>query len=221
MIHDQETSKTTIKALARELLHLKLNEVVPSNTNPQLNLEKEPFEELKKSILQNGLLQPIVVRPVGGTYEIIGGHRRYAAISQLHAERADDKRFSRIAAVVRDVDDQLVPVLQLAENINRSDLSPMEVADGIANALNGGVDCDRLAEQLGWTRRHLMRYVQLNEAPAWLKEMTREVKVTRKKLDEAGKPLVDQKTNKPVLETGDRLHIRRRAGEPLQRAPRP
>lgn len=62
---NEETSVTNIKELARELLHLRLSEVVPSNTNPRLNLEKEPFEELVKSIEQNGLLQPIVVRPIG------------------------------------------------------------------------------------------------------------------------------------------------------------
>ena len=201
MIHEAETSSTNIRELARELLHLRLTEAVPSNTNPRLNLETEPFDELKNSILQNGLLQPIVVRPIGDTYEIISGHRRYAAVCALHAERPDDKRFTRIAAVVRDVEDSLVPVLQLAENINRSDLSPTEIADGIGNALRGGATQERLAEQLGWTRRQIGRYVQLNDAPLWLKQMTKEVRVTKKKLDAAGKPVIDPKTNKAVLAT--------------------
>lgn len=201
MINEADTSKTNIKEHARELLHLKLSAVVPSNTNPRLNLDKEPFEELRKSIEQNGLLQPIVVRPIGDAYEIIGGHRRFTAISQLAKEHPGDKRFARIAAVIRDVEDRLVPVLQLAENLNRSDLSPIEVAEGIGAALESGVTPERLAEQLGWTRRNLNRYLQLHEAPPWLKAMAREVKSTRKKVDAAGKVVVDAKTEKPVLET--------------------
>ena len=75
MMRDDETD-TNNRTLTGELLHLLLDQVVPSNTNPRLNLQKEPFHELRKSIDQNGLLQPILVRPASGRYEIIGGHRR-------------------------------------------------------------------------------------------------------------------------------------------------
>src|SRR3954465_8557847 len=122
---EEQTSKTNIPELARELLPLPFSQVVPSDTNPRLNLEKEPFEELKKSIHMNGLLQPIVVRPKGDVYEIIGGHRRYLAPQEPAAGHPNDRRFKRVADLVVDADDDMVPVLQLAENLNRSDLSPV------------------------------------------------------------------------------------------------
>ena len=197
---DEQTSKTNIPELARELLHLPFDQVVPSDTNPRLSMEKEPFDELKKSIYANGLLQPIVVRPKGDVYEIIGGHRRYFALRDLASEHPKDKRFSRIAVVVVDVDDSMVPVLQLAENLNRSDLSPVEVAEGVARAVTSGVDAQQLADNLGWTRRHLNRYLGLGESPAWLREFAREVKVTRKKLAPDGQVVIDAKTEKAAVE---------------------
>ncbi|MCC7069898.1 MAG: ParB/RepB/Spo0J family partition protein [Deltaproteobacteria bacterium] len=198
---EEPTSKITIPELARELLHLPFDHVVPSQTNPRLNLDREPFEELKKSIFANGLLQPVVVRPKGDVYEIIGGHRRFAALKELGNEHPSDRRFTRIAVVVVAATDAMVPVLQLAENLNRSDLTPVEVADGMARAVECGVDAQQLADSLGWSRRTLNRCLQLAEAPAWLREYAREVRVQRKRLDTAGKVVVDPKTNKAVVDT--------------------
>jgi ParB/RepB/Spo0J family partition protein len=198
---EEPTGKTVIPELARELLYLPFHLVVPSNTNPRLNLEKEPFEELKKSIYANGLLQPIVVRPKGDVYEIIGGHRRFAALKALAEKYPDDKRFTRIAVVVVDVDDSMVPVLQLAENLNRSDLSAIEVAEGVARAVSSGVDGQQLADNLGWSRRHLYRYLALADSPKWLREFAVEVKVTKKKLDAAGAATIDPKTSRAATTT--------------------
>lgn len=197
---EEKTSETNLKELARELLHLPFEQVVPSDTNPRLNLDREPFEELKKSIFANGLLQPIVVRPKGETYEIIGGHRRYSAVKELAAAHPSDRRFTRIAVVVVHVGDELVPVLQLAENLNRSDLSAIEVADGVARAVKSGVDPQKLADNLGWTRRGLNRYLQLAEAPPWLRDYAKEVKVAKKKVDAHGNVVIDPRTNKPAME---------------------
>lgn len=197
---EERTGETNIPELKRELLHLPFDQVVPSETNPRLNLDREPFDELKKSIHANGLLQPIVVRPKGDVYEIIGGHRRYSALRELAADHPKDRRFTRIAVVVVDVDDELVPVLQLAENLNRSDLSAIEIADGVARAVRQGVTSTQLAENLGWTRRGLNRYLQLAEAPPWLREYAKEVKVAKKKLDAQGNVVIDAKSNKAALE---------------------
>lgn len=185
-----------------ELMDLPLDVVTPSQTNPRLDLDKERFQELKASIEKNGLVQPIAVRRLAsGTFEIIGGHRRFAAVSQLAKEHPSDRRFQSIAALVKDVTDELVPVLQLAENINRADLSPLEVAEGIARVLQGGaLSADALADQLGWNRRNVKRYQQLHDAPAWLKSFANEVKVPVKKRDERGDVVLDKETNAPVVE---------------------
>ena len=201
MTEESTTGKSNIPQLARELLHLPLKQVVPSDTNPRLNLEKEPFEELKKSIFANGLLQPIVVRPKGEVYEIIGGHRRYFALKDLAQQHKSDKRFTRIAVVVVDVPDAMVPVVQLAENLNRSDLSAIEVADGISRAVGSGLEPQQIADSLGWSRRTLNRSLQLAEAPGWLRDFAKEVKVSRRAVDDQGQAVIDPKTGKPVIQT--------------------
>ena len=200
MIEEQTTSKTILPELSRELLHLPFEQVAPSETNPRLSVEREPFEELKKSIFANGLLQPIVVRPRGDVYEIIGGHRRFQALRELAQEHPKDKRFARVSAVAVDVEDAAVPVLQLAENLNRSDLSAAEIADAVARAVASGVKAAQLAESLGWTKRNLNRYLQLANSPEWFRDYAREVKVPKKKVDDAGEVVLDPKTKKPVIE---------------------
>lgn len=178
-----------------ELTHLRLEQVVASASNPRIASEKEPFHELKKSIEQNGLLQPIVVRPRDGRFEIIGGHRRFRAVTELARERPKDERFTCIAAVVKEADDALMPVLQLAENLNRADLTALEVAEGIAAAVAQGTSKEQLADSLGWQTRKLYRYLQLHAAPAWLKEFAKEVRVPKKRVDENGAAVLDPVTN--------------------------
>src|SRR5205823_3427740 len=63
-------------------------------------------------------LQPIVVRVVGDHYEIVGGHRRFAAVCELARDHPGVARFARIAAMVVEVDDAALGILQLAENVN-------------------------------------------------------------------------------------------------------
>jgi ParB/RepB/Spo0J family partition protein len=192
----------TNPALSRrksQLTHLQLEQVVPCKSNPRgLTFEKEPFHELKKSIEQNGLLQPIVVRPRDERFEIIGGHRRFKAVTELAREHPSDARFTSIAAVVKEADDAMMVVLQLAENLNRADLSPLEVAEGIAAAVDKGTSKEQLADSLGWQTRKLYRYLQLDAAPAWLKEFAKEVRVPKKRVDEKGAPVLDPVTNAVV-----------------------
>jgi ParB/RepB/Spo0J family partition protein len=201
-MHDDKTNPN-IHALTGELLHLPLADVVPSESNPRLNLEKEPFHELKRSIQQNGLLQPILVRPHDGRYQIIGGHRRHAAVVELARENPNEPRFARIAAVVKDVADAQLGGLQLAENLNREGLAPLEIAEAAAKAIAGGMTKEELAAALGWDTRKVYRYLQLAAAPAWLRGFAKEVKVPRQRV-ENGAPVVDPVTGAPVYTSDKR-----------------
>ena len=111
---------------------------------------------------------------------------------ELASEATGDARFNRIAALVIDVDDALVPIVQLAENVNRSDLSPLEIADGAGRAISAGVPSERVANNLGWNRRQLNRYLQLHSAPDWLRAFAVEVKVSKPKLDASAAPVLDE-----------------------------
>lgn len=184
------TSKTSPGAM-REL---PLDDVAPSASNPRMTLDKDAFTELKRSIFMNGLLQPIAVRLTADGYDIVGGHRRYLAVRALAHEHPDDPRFATIAALIIDVADKRVAAARLAENINRAELNPLEIAEGVADAIENGMTEKEIAESLGWQERNVYRYRQFHEAPAWLKAFATDVPVASKKIDAHGAPVLDDVT---------------------------
>ena len=173
-----------------------------NNTNPRKKMERAALDELKASIKTNGLLNPLTVRPSKktGYFELIAGERRFSVLKELHEEAPD--KFPRLPVIVRpDITDARVPVVQLVENIQRADLTPVEIADGIARALEPkGVSEEALAKELGMSARTMRRYLQLHRAPSWVKEYGRQVKISRKKIDANGQPVIDPKTSKQALE---------------------
>ena len=180
------------------MLSIPLAHVSPSGANPRMTLDREAFKELKRSIFQNGLLQPIAVRVAGVNYEIVGGHRRFLAVRELAHEHPDQERFSTIAALVVDLADTRVAAARLAENINRANLNPLEIADGIADALESGMTEEELAESLGWATRNVYRYRQFHGAPGWLRAFATEVPLATKRLDEHGVAVLNATTDVPL-----------------------
>jgi ParB family transcriptional regulator, chromosome partitioning protein len=106
------------------LTELSVQEIRPNPFQPRRTVDPAALEELKASIRQAGLLQPVVVRPLanGAGYELIAGERRLRACESLGWER--------IPAVTRAVDDRTALTLALIENLQRDDLSPVDEARG-------------------------------------------------------------------------------------------
>lgn len=101
---------------------VKLSEVVPNPFQPRKNFSTEKMEELVSSIREKGVIQPVLVRPVEGGYEIVAGERRWRAAQQLEMEE--------IPAIVRgDIDDVNSLEISLIENIQREELNPIEEAN--------------------------------------------------------------------------------------------
>ena len=100
---------------------LKISMIDPKSDQPRKNFDKEALEELADSIVENGLLQPILVREYGmGRYQIIAGERRFRA-SKLAG-------LTEIPSIILDKDDRKVAEIALIENIQREDLNPIEEA---------------------------------------------------------------------------------------------
>jgi ParB/RepB/Spo0J family partition protein len=185
-----------------EVLLLSYEKILDGD-NPRGVIELEPLEELKQSILQTplGLLQPITVRPKGSHYELVAGARRRRAMFELHEQFPYDPRFAQVPAIVRDVDDAVLPIVQLVENLHREDLTAIEVADAVAKVLEHGMTSEAdLARQLGWSDRTLKKYTQLNRAPGWLKELGKYVEIPKKRLDGLGKLIVGPQTGKARID---------------------
>jgi ParB family transcriptional regulator, chromosome partitioning protein len=94
--------------------------VVPSPFQPRTRFREEALDELARSIKASGIIQPLVVRPVGSRYQLIAGERRWRA-----AQRAG---LSKVSVIIRQVSDELALEMTLVENIQREDLNPIEAA---------------------------------------------------------------------------------------------
>jgi ParB family chromosome partitioning protein len=110
-------------------------ELRPNPFQPRQAMDREGLEELVASIKENGLLQPVLVRPVAdGGWEVVAGERRFRAVKELG--------WDHVPVVVRDVDDRTMIVLALIENLQREDLSPLDEAHAYR----------RLVEEFGLTQ---------------------------------------------------------------------
>jgi ParB family transcriptional regulator, chromosome partitioning protein len=100
----------------------------PGRYQPRTRMDQEALADLANSIRSQGLLQPVVVRPVEGGYELIAGERRWRA-----AQMAGLKQ---LPAIVREVPDESAMVMALIENIQREDLNPIEEAAGVQRLID-------------------------------------------------------------------------------------
>ena len=103
-----------------ELRQIKLSEIMPDPEQPRRAFDELALEELSVSITEHGILQPIVVTPAEGGYQIVAGERRYRAAKMASLER--------IPALVRTLTNQHKLELSLIENLQRRDLNPLETA---------------------------------------------------------------------------------------------
>ncbi len=143
---------------ADALQSLALDRIGSGRYQPRTRMDEASLEELAQSIKAQGVMQPILVRPVdGGRYEIVAGERRWRA-----AQRAGLKE---IPALVRVVPDQTALALSLIENIQREDLNPLEEAQGIKRLIDEfGLTHEAAAFAIGRSRSavsNLLRLTQL------------------------------------------------------------
>lgn len=143
---------------------LSISEIVRNPNQPRKTFDEDKLEELADSIRQNGVLQPILVRRKGQKYEIVAGERRYQA-SKLAGLKG-------IPAVVREIDDDKVFQLALIENLQRSDLSPIEEAKGYKQLLTSrSLTQEELAKILSKSRSAIANTLRLMDLPVEVQHM--------------------------------------------------
>src|SRR5207244_953445 len=142
------------------LVELPVREIRPNPFQPRQDVDAASLEELKSSIQQAGLLQPVVVRTAaGGGYELIAGERRLRACQALGWER--------VPAVKREVDDRTVLTLALIENLQRDDLSPVDEARGYDRLIaEFNLTQQDVAEAVGRDRSTVANALRLLRLPA-------------------------------------------------------
>lgn len=137
-----------------QLTVLNMNDILPNRFQPRIRFDEEKLEELAESIGKYGVIQPIVVRPIGNKFEIIAGERRYKA-SKLASK-------STIPAIVVNLSDKDSEEIALLENVQRQELSPIEEAVSYKRILDMGyITQEGLAKKLGKSQSTIANKIRL------------------------------------------------------------
>lgn len=150
---------------------LPIDEIKPNKGQPRKTFRAEELAELADSIKQNGILQPLLVRKKGTGYEIVAGERRYQA--------AKAAGLTEVPVVIREISDDDVFKLALIENLQRSDLSPLEEAQGYRQLIKEkGLTQEELAKILSKSRSAITNTLRLLDLPREVQELVEEGKLT-------------------------------------------
>lgn len=155
----EDSSEGSVLQDVRSLRHMPIDLLKASPNNPRKNFADVDLEDLTKSIREKGLLQPIVVRPIAnGEYEIVAGERRWRA-----AQRAS---VHDVPVLIRDLTDGEALEIALIENIQRSDLNPLEEARAYGQLLEQfNYTQQQLADSIGKSRSHVANTLRLMNLP--------------------------------------------------------
>ena len=158
-------TKTVTTSELSEVQHLRIDAIVPNRFQPRQTFSPQELAELTASLKESGLLQPILVRRKGdGIYELISGERRWRA--------AKDAGLETIHAVIRNCGDEESVVLALVENLQRTDLNPMEMARAYHRMMNEfGLTQDIIARRVGCERSSIANVVRLTQLPVEVQQL--------------------------------------------------
>jgi len=140
-----------------------VGEIKPNAFQPRRDFDEQAIEELAKSIQENGILQPLIVRKTEGHYEIIAGERRWRA-----AQRAG---LTKVPAIIKDVSDREALELALVENLQREDLNPIEEATAYEQLIEDfGLTHEEISKRIGKERSTITNQLRLLKLPDEIKQ---------------------------------------------------
>lgn len=156
----------------KSIITLSVNEVEPNREQPRKEFDEKALSELSKSIEKNGVIQPILVRPVtGGAYQIVAGERRWRAARMAGLQE--------VPVVIREMSDEDAAVFALIENLQREDLNPVEEAEGIRSLIEEfGMTQEEAADRVGKSRTAVTNTLRLLKLPANILSMVAKGKIT-------------------------------------------
>jgi len=142
-----------------------IERIEPNPEQPRLVFEQEALDELAASIREHGVLQPILVRPLGpNTYQIVAGERRWRASKQAG--------LATIPALIEEIDDDTALEIAIIENLQREDLTPLDEAAMFDRMVHQhGYSIRKLADKLGKDKGYLENRLRLADAPAEIREL--------------------------------------------------
>lgn len=160
----KEAPVTEIAASSKsEISSLEIRQIKYNSLQPRKDYDANHLEELKASIKEKGIIQPLLVRPSGDGYEVVAGERRLRAAKALGLDR--------VPVVVKNVTDREALVLALVENIQRQELNPIEEAQGFKRLIEEfNFTQESVAESVGKDRSTVTNLLRLLKLPAKIQE---------------------------------------------------
>ena len=150
---------------------LPIEDIVPNPNQPRIHFNETELRELSESIQEHGVLQPLLVRKRGNGYEIIAGERRFQASKLAGLEE--------LPVIIKDVNDEEMLALALIENLQRSDLNPVEEAKGYRQLIDAsGMTQEALSKAVSKSRSAITNSLRLLDLPEVVQQMIFEGKLT-------------------------------------------
>ena len=152
------------RATHAQIREVPVDRILPNPAQPRLSYDEESLTELADSIREHGVLQPILVRPVGSQFELIAGERRWRASRMAERET--------IPAIVVEFDEQTALEVSIIENLQREDVSPLEEAAMFRKMTDHfGYSVRQLAQKVGKDKGYIENRLRLTDAPADVREL--------------------------------------------------
>lgn len=154
-----------------EIREIEIDLIRPGQQQPRTTFDQAKLEELAQSIVSSGVIQPLLVRPIGGLFELVAGERRWRAaqIAGLH----------RIPAIIREIPDDKLLELALIENIQRAELNPVEEANAYKKLIDSlGLTQDEVARRVGRDRSFVTNYLRVLKLPGDIQQLLEQEKIS-------------------------------------------
>jgi ParB family chromosome partitioning protein len=142
-----------------EIRDLEIDLIRPGHQQPRTSFDQARLEELAQSIRTSGIIQPLLVRPRGGLFELVAGERRWRA-AQLAG-------LARVPAIIREIPDEKLLELALIENIQRQELNPIEEANAYKRLIESlNLTQEEVAQRVGRDRTFITNYLRILKLPS-------------------------------------------------------
>lgn len=166
-----EAEYETGSASSKSETKVPIEDIFPNPDQPRTHFNESELKELSDSILEHGVLQPLLVRKKNNGYEIIAGERRYQASKLAGLEE--------LPVIIKDVDDQEMLAIALIENLQRSDLNPIEEAKGYRQLIDSsGMTQEALSKAVSKSRSAITNSLRILDLPEQVQQYIFDGKLT-------------------------------------------
>src|SRR6266404_7042172 len=154
-----------------EIREIEIDLIRPGHQQPRTTFDQAKLDELAQSIRTSGIIQPLLVRPRGGLFELVAGERRWRA-AQLAG-------LPRVPAIIREIPDDKVLELALIENIQRQELNPIEEANAYKRLIESlNLTQEEVAQRVGRDRTFVTNYIRLLKLPSEIQHLLENEKLS-------------------------------------------